>query len=93
MNTRHAIPGYARTQPGDFKPLARAAFTGRPRLPHVPRFGGVLNSDVSGAVRGQNRVDPPSGDHPLLSFLLRRGQLGLDTVGFLTQPSMRSLSA
>lgn len=24
----HAIPGYARTQPGDFKPLARAAFTG-----------------------------------------------------------------
>ncbi|OEV09319.1 hypothetical protein AN218_23085 [Streptomyces nanshensis] len=24
----HAIPGYARTQPDDFKPLARAAFTG-----------------------------------------------------------------
>ncbi|GAA1334675.1 hypothetical protein GCM10009647_076460 [Streptomyces sanglieri] len=29
----HAIPGYARTQPGDFKPLARAAFTG-----HVPDY-------------------------------------------------------
>lgn len=29
----HAIPGYARTRPGDFKPLARAAFTG-----HVPDY-------------------------------------------------------
>ncbi|MGW0670715.1 asparagine synthase-related protein [Streptomyces sp. NPDC002746] len=29
----HAIPGYARTHPGDFKPLARAAFTG-----HVPDY-------------------------------------------------------
>lgn len=29
----HAIPGYARTKPGDFKPLARAAFTG-----HVPNY-------------------------------------------------------
>lgn len=29
----HAIPGYARTQPGDFKPLARAAFAG-----HVPDY-------------------------------------------------------
>ncbi|ROQ65259.1 asparagine synthase [Streptomyces sp. CEV 2-1] len=29
----HAIPGYARTQPGDFKLLARAAFTG-----HVPGY-------------------------------------------------------
>ncbi|NEA20656.1 asparagine synthase-related protein [Streptomyces halstedii] len=29
----HAIPGFARTQPGDFKPLARAAFTG-----HVPDY-------------------------------------------------------
>ncbi|MFJ2630005.1 asparagine synthase-related protein [Streptomyces sp. NPDC087532] len=29
----HAIPGYARTRPGDFKPLARAAFTG-----NVPDF-------------------------------------------------------
>ncbi|MGW5098210.1 asparagine synthase-related protein [Streptomyces nodosus] len=29
----HAIPGYVRTKPGDFKPLARAAFTG-----HVPDY-------------------------------------------------------
>lgn len=29
----HAIPGYTRTRPGDFKPLARAAFTG-----HVPDY-------------------------------------------------------
>lgn len=29
----HAIPGYVRTRPGDFKPLARAAFTG-----HVPDY-------------------------------------------------------
>ncbi|MEE1930691.1 asparagine synthase-related protein [Streptomyces sp. TRM 70351] len=33
VNACHAIPGYARTQPGDFKPLARAAFPG-----HVPDY-------------------------------------------------------
>jgi hypothetical protein len=40
---------------------------------------------VSGAVRSQNRIDPPPGDRPLLPFLLGRGQLGLNTVGLLTQ--------
>lgn len=47
--------------------------------------GGLLISDVA-AVRSKDRARPPAGDRPLLSFLLGRGQLGLDAIRFLTQP-------
>lgn len=40
---------------------------------------------VSAALSSQDRIDLPPGDHPLLPFLLGCGQLGLNTVGLLTQ--------
>ncbi|WDV52641.1 hypothetical protein PV963_20815 [Streptomyces coeruleorubidus] len=45
----------------------------------------LLDSDAA-AVRSQDRAHSPAGDRPLLPFLLGRGQLGLDAIGFLTQP-------
>lgn len=59
--------------------------TGRQLPARLQRPGGGSGAGVSGAVRSQNRIDPPAGDHPLLPFLLGRGQLGLNTVGLLTQ--------
>ena len=37
-------------------------------------------------VRSQDRAHSPAGDRPILPFLPGRGQLGLDAIGFLTQP-------
>ncbi|MFF4756864.1 hypothetical protein ACWD5R_44380 [Streptomyces sp. NPDC002514] len=45
----------------------------------------LLTGDVT-IVRSQDGAHPPTGDRPLLPFLLGGGQLSLDAVGLLPQP-------
>lgn len=72
----HAIPGWQRSRPGDFKPLARAAFTGS-----VPAFllGRRTKTAFTGSVYAGLRSNAPALRRILAGSVL--GQAGLLDTG------------